>query len=91
MKVEILNIDASGCKGFNIYADNIMLSKPTVGMNPREWSEDEIESLLGQSLYKKIENGQFTFTLPTWKIRLIEGKKAAKTREQLLFISQFSN
>jgi len=89
MKVEIQNIDSSNCKGYHVYADSKMLSTPKVSMNTREWDDNEIEHLIGQNNYLQFEQGKYTFNLPTWKIRLIEGKQTAKTREQLLFISKF--
>ena len=89
MNLEIQNIDISGAKGYQVYANGKKLSKVQSGMFPFDWSEDELMSLLG-SKYDSFCNGRYLFNhFPAWKIKLIQGKQAATTREQLQFISLF--
>ena len=90
MKLEILS-STNPAKGYNLYVDNKALSKPNGGMFPRDWDEDEVSKLIGETNFNKFLNGKYLFEVPAWKVNLIEGKRAASTREQLLFISQFQS
>jgi hypothetical protein len=90
MQVEIYS-PSHPANGYEVYIKGTTkrLRTYTTSMFPSNWDEDEICKLLGETDYKRFEEGHYLFNLPNWKIGILEGTQPAKTREQLLFISQF--
>jgi hypothetical protein len=88
MKI-VINAPSHPANGYEIIVEEKHLINPNSWMRPREWDESEISDLLTERQYQLFEDGKYEFDVPTWKIRLIQNEMAPKTREHLLFISQF--
>lgn len=63
MKVEIINDDPSGTRGFKIRANEKRVLCPKPGMFPYDWDESEILELLGEKRYNQFLNGKNQFEL----------------------------
>lgn len=88
MKIEIFS-DIDPARDMQVIADGTTVHQPGIGMFSRYWDIDDLSKLLGDKQIEKLIAGEFSFTVPTWKIRLLQHKIPAKTNEHLKFISQW--
>jgi hypothetical protein len=65
MKIEIQNTDPSGCNDYRIYdiTDRRFVENHTRNIDKRFFDEEEIINLLGESQYRKFEEGKFKFNV----------------------------
>jgi hypothetical protein len=89
MKIEILAPQPPFSRGYNINKNGKKIQNINSSLFPIDFSEDEIEFILGDKDYEKFENGKYTFDVPAWKLNIVAGEQACKNREQLLFYSEF--
>lgn len=89
MKIEI-NAPINPAEDYTIYTEEgKRLTQPRGGIFAHYWDDGDVEMLIGEKDFNKFQAGKYEFNIPAWKVRLIEGKTAAKNNEQLKFISQF--
>lgn len=74
MEIEIINIDPSGTSGVEIYSKGKKIQNVnTKGFKQYEFTENEIYFIIGESNYKKYENGKIIFDVPKWILDIISG------------------
>lgn len=57
MKISIESNDSSNSRGNNIYCNGKMLSNKDGGIHANDFSEDEIETLLGNKKFAQYQKG----------------------------------
>jgi len=88
MKIEI-NSPISPCYGMTIYCEDGRLSQPTNGIFSHFWDEGDLCKILSEKQIQQLENEKYEFEVPTWKVRLLQGKKAAKDNTGLRLLMQW--
>lgn len=88
MEIEI-NAPTNPANGMTIYAEGKRLSKPTHGIFAHFWEEEDLYKILSDKQIKEMEAGKYLFNVATWKIRLLQGKRAAKDNTELKFLMQW--
>jgi hypothetical protein len=88
MKIEIISPLAPFTHGYEIECNGKRLHNVNAGMHPKEFSEEEIEFLLGGD-YTKFEQGKYQFNIPKWKLDAIEGKMLTTDRYSLVFATEY--
>lgn len=72
MKVEFSSIDQSGTFGCAMSLDGKTIRNAKHKMGWGDFSDDEIELLIGPAAFKQFQNGKFTFDVPKWKINVAQ-------------------
>lgn len=89
MQIEI-NASINPAEDMTVYCEGKRLSQPTAGIFSHFWDESDLCKILTEKQIKEMEAGKYTFNVPTWKIRLLQGKRAAKDNTELRFLMQWN-
>lgn len=76
---------------YSIYAEGQRISTPRTGVFSNQWDESDISYLLSDRQFKKFEAGEYCFQIPTWKIRLLQNRRAAANNTELRFLSHWNS
>lgn len=89
MQIEI-NASINPAEDMQVYCEGKRISQPTNGIFSHFWDESDLCKILTEKQIKELEAGKYTFNVPTWKIRLLQGKRAAKDNTELIFLMQWN-
>lgn len=89
MQIEI-NASINPAEDMTVYFEGKRLSQPTNGIFSHFWDESDLCKILTERQIKELEEGKYQFNVPTWKIRLLQGKRAAKDNTELKFLMQWN-
>lgn len=89
MLIEI-NTSVNPAEDMTVYCEGKRLSQPTTGIFSHFWDKSDLCKILTEKQIKELEAGKYTFNVPTWKIRLLQGKRAAKDNTELRFLMQWN-
>jgi hypothetical protein len=88
MQIEI-NASINPAEDMTVYAEGKRISQPTNGIFSHFWDESDLCKILTEKQVKELEEGKYQFNVPTWQIRLLQGKRAAKDNTELRFLMQW--
>lgn len=89
MKIEI-NCPVNPTEDMTVYCEGKRVSQPTNGIFAHYWDESDLSKILTDTQMKQLEGGKYAFNVPTWKIRLLQGTRAAKDNTELRFLMQWN-
>jgi len=89
MQIEI-NASINPAEDMTVYAEGKRISQPTNGIFSHFWDESDLCKILTERQINELESGKYQFNVPTWKIRLLQGKRAAKDNTELRFLMQWN-
>jgi len=88
MLIEI-NTSINPAEDMTVYAEGKRISQPTNGIFSHFWDESDLCKILTEKQIDELEGGKYQFNVPTWQIRLLQGKRAAKDNTELRFLMQW--
>lgn len=88
MKIEI-HSSINPAEDMTVYCEGGRLSQPANGIYSHFWDESDLSKILDEKQMNDLENGKYEFNIPTWKVRLLQGKRAAKDNTELRFLMQW--
>ena len=84
-----INASINPAEDITVYAEGKRISQPTNGIFSHFWDESDLCKILTEKQIDDLEGGKYQFNVPTWQIKLLQGKRAAKDNTELRFLMQW--